>query len=421
MSQRVLRPRGEICQLCDFILAKPCLTRPRYNPHRSAIAARHFTSSWRTQTSKPQVSTTPPNTSQPAIHAARSTPPQSPVSNAVPSKLKNDLEEVKQASKELLSKEGVPSEAEILRVLNQCEVVARELVLDPVVPKIEIADGTAASALLSLDETSTKKARPEKPNRSMQRLISDVSDIVYSIAKHPSVFIAPAVLEKYVAIQSTLGKPETFPEIFYLYSHKPVPQSGTVPLKYTQSKPNKAANAVPKEVADRALQAAMNTKQLEVALDIIETTYSTPAFRKAKFIKKALVPAAALSLAPLAAYEVATKMALFQDTMDTAMATNVAFTGILAYVGLTASIGVVALTTANDQMDRVTWAPGLPLRERWIREEERAAMDRVAVAWGFREKWRRGDEEGEDWEALREWIGRRGTILDRVELMEGME
>ncbi len=103
------------------------------------------------------------------------------------------------------------------------------------------------------------------------------------------------------------------------------------------------------------------------------------------------------------------------------MATNVAFAGILAYVGFTATIGIVAVTTANDQMDRVTWATGMPLRERWLREEERAALDRVAGAWGFKEPRRRGEEEGGEWEELREFIGRRGMVLDRVELMEGME
>ena len=84
-------------------------------------------------------------------------------------------------------------------------------------------------------------------------------------------------------------------------------------------------------------------------------------------------------------------------------------------------IGFVAVTTANDQMDRVTWATGMPLRERWLREEERAAIDRVAGAWGFKERWKRGEEVGEEWEALREWTGLRGMILDRTELMDGME
>lgn len=107
--------------------------------------------------------------------------------------------------------------------------------------------------------------------------------------------------------------------------------------------------------------------------------------------------------------------------MDTTTATNLAFVGILSYVVFTATIGVVAVTTSNDQMNRVTWATGLPLRERWMREEERAAIDRVASAWGFKETERRGEEEGEEWDALREWIGQRGMVLDRVELMDGME
>jgi hypothetical protein len=84
-------------------------------------------------------------------------------------------------------------------------------------------------------------------------------------------------------------------------------------------------------------------------------------------------------------------------------------------------VGYVAVTTANDQMDRVTWAQGVPLWERWVREEERAAVDKVAQAWGFTEVEKRGDEEGEEWDALREWVGVRGMVLDKVSLMEGME
>lgn len=84
-------------------------------------------------------------------------------------------------------------------------------------------------------------------------------------------------------------------------------------------------------------------------------------------------------------------------------------------------VGYVTITTANDQMDRVTWATGVPLWERWVREEERAAIDAVAGQWGFQDVEKRGDEEGEDWEALREWVGMRGMVLDKVSLMEGME
>ena len=81
----------------------------------------------------------------------------------------------------------------------------------------------------------------------------------------------------------------------------------------------------------------------------------------------------------------------------------------------------MVVTTANDQMDRITWAKGVPLWERWVREEERAALDRVAGKWGFGDVERRGEEEGGEWEVLREAVGLRGMVLDRSELMEGME
>jgi hypothetical protein len=69
----------------------------------------------------------------------------------------------------------------------------------------------------------------------------------------------------------------------------------------------------------------------------------------------------------------------------------------------------------------VTWVGGMPLRERWLREEERAALDKVAIAWGFKEEWKRGMETGLEWESLREFIGRRGMVLDASNLMQGME
>ena len=123
----------------------------------------------------------------------------------------------------------------------------------------------------------------------------------------------------------------------------------------------------------------------------------------------------------MAAYAVASNFSALQGAMDAAVATNTAFAGILAYVGVTASIGAVALATANDQMRRVTWAPGVPLRRRWLREDERAALDRIACAWGFQEKARQGEEDGPEWNTLREYIAGRRMVLDRTELMPGME
>ena len=134
-----------------------------------------------------------------------------------------------------------------------------------------------------------------------------------------------------------------------------------------------------------------------------------------------MFPAVGLSLAPVAAYVVASKLAMYQTTMDPAVATNIAFVGLCGYITFTSVVGVVAVTTANDQMERITWTQGLPLRERWLREDERAAIDKMAMAWGFKELWKRGEEEGDEWEHLREWVAARGMILDKTELMEGME
>ena len=107
--------------------------------------------------------------------------------------------------------------------------------------------------------------------------------------------------------------------------------------------------------------------------------------------------------------------------LDPEVARNLTFAGVLTYLGATSTLGYIAVTTSNDQMRRVTWIDGTPLHERWIREDERALLDQVALRWGFQEKSRWGEEEGQDWDALREWIGVRGMILDRVSLMEGME
>jgi len=365
---------------------------------------------------------------RPGISVVKTTP-SDPIANksqrtkdtyATQAELEKALEEVKNTSNALLSSERLPSEGDINHVLGRCKTIAQLLVFELPTPSLDRTNG-ATSALLSLDESSTKKVPLHKLPSALQRMVDELSDVAYSIIKHPPVFITPAALELYVEIQATLGKSLTFPEVFQLYASKPVPQEGSSPIQYSEQNPNKVANAIPLSVADRALQTAINAKQLVVAMDIIQAAYMTKAFRRAKFVRKGLLPATGLAVAPIAAYSIASQLAILQTTMDSAMATNVAFAGILAYVGFTATIGVVAVTTANDQMDRVTWAQGIPLRERWMREEERAAIDTIAGAWGFRESWRRGEEEGEDWDALREWIGRKGMVLDRVELMEGME
>ncbi len=332
------------------------------------------------------------------------------------------MREVISVRDKLVSSSSIPTEPEIQKALAYCEAAADTLV-DPADQALDTKDGSAVSALLSVEERVAAKSNPKSPEISTttQKYIDQLSSVAYSILLHPTVFITPDILRQYVDLQSRLKKPDLFPSVFKLYASKPMPEEGSFPIKYKNQNPNKLANAINIDVAGKALQSAIETKQLRAAMEIVESAYATRAFRRSKVARKGLIPAAGLAAAPVAAYAIASQLSTYQSTMEPSMATNIAFAGILAYVGFTATIGVVAVTTANDQMDRVTWIQGMPLRERWIREEERAAIDKIAGAWGFRETWRRGEEEGGEWEALREWIGRKGMILDRTELMEGME
>ncbi|KAK7952407.1 uncharacterized protein PG986_008135 [Apiospora aurea] len=330
----------------------------------------------------------------------------------------------------------IPPEADVSAALQACRVVAGYITDESVQPQINHMvtelDSTAAN-LLSLDGNERKSGAPVPSSRSntgavdgnistqVRQMIDKISDAAYATVAHPTVFITPSLLRQYVEVQAVLGKPETLPKVFQLYVSKPVPSEASSSVSYAKQNPNKASNAIDPEVIETALDTAVEAKNLDAAVGIIENSYTTPAFIRAKLLRKALVPCSALAATPLAAYGLASNFSILQNAMDPAMATKVAFTGILAYVGFTASIGVVAMATANDQMKRVTWAPGIPLRMRWVREEERAALDKVACAWGFQEQWRQGEEEGTEWESLREYIGQKGMVLDRTELMEGMD
>lgn len=327
----------------------------------------------------------------------------------------------------VLKSDAVPSEVAVQRALKICENLARS-VEEPIEspetpPRVE---KTPTSNLLSLDEQS-QTLRISSPTETLSRqsledqTVDMISSTAYSIVTDPKVFITPALLATYLYAQSILGRPESFPQIFDLYASKSIPQPGSLPIKYKEANPNRASSAVPLVLAHTALTAAIEAKDLTLCLSIIDTSVCTMAYKRSKLLRRAFLPFSGLALAPAAAYVLAAQLAQYQHSMDNQMATNMAFAGILAYVGFTATIGVVAIATANDQMDRITWAMGTPLRERWLREEERALVDRVAGAWGFQDENKRGEEEGGEWEALREWALIRGMILDKPELMEGME
>jgi hypothetical protein len=327
----------------------------------------------------------------------------------------------------LLDSPNPPKEEAILEFLTTCEDLARYFKRIPDSPGLPTKNRvTPAQNLLFLDERDESPEPRTQPATAVTSAIREnavkrLSVSAYQIITSPNVFITPKILESYVNIQSLLERPETLSHVFTLYAHKPVPIGGTSSVRFMAAKPNKTSSAVSLKIANAALSVAIQAKNLPLCLDIINSTVCTTAFRRAKILTNALLPLSALVLAPLAIYSLASQLVVFQDTMSPEMATNIAFAGIFSYVAFTGTIGLVAMTTANDQMDRVTWALGMPLRDRWLREEERAMLDRVAGAWGFKESARRGEEEGYDWEALKEFSGLRGMVLDRVSLMDGME
>ncbi|KAL1896598.1 hypothetical protein Sste5346_004632 [Sporothrix stenoceras] len=327
----------------------------------------------------------------------------------------------------LLSHPGIPTEQETATALRICGEAA-DLIMDAAVqPQLSSIDhqaDTAASTLLSLDGRKSTTASEETLDAAprLRRVIDQISDAAYIIADEPRVFLTPELLEQYVKIQARLGRPESLPRVLGLYASKPAPVAGSAggPITYKEQNPKRPASAVESAVAEAALEAAMAAKNLDAAVGVIEHTYAAPAFIRAKLLRQGLLPAFVVVGVPAATYILASKLATLQQNMDTTTATSLSFAAILAYIAFTGTIGVVANTTANDQMRRVTWAPGTPLRERWLREEERAALDSVACAFGFSEAHRYGEEEGTEFQALREYIMRKGMLLDQVELMEGM-
>ncbi|GIZ40199.1 hypothetical protein CKM354_000355100 [Cercospora kikuchii] len=315
----------------------------------------------------------------------------------------------------------LPAEERVLYTLEQLEYLAK------VVLEERGADSNPRAQAKEQKETATSALLGSVNARSYPAVISKasilnvISESAEQIARDPNVFVTPAILKAYVQLQSLLHQPSSFPDVFHLYSNKPIPSLKGSQVVYSSASPDQIKSAIPSDVAKEALGAAIEAHQLPLAIDIISTSYCTPSFKKAKTFKQAAIPMAGLGIAPIAAYTLSTQFSNLQQTMDTGTATGIAFAGIMTYVGAVAMTGYVAVTTSNDQMDRVTWASGVPLWERWVREEERAAIDRLAGAWGFKDMDKRGEEEGEEWEALRDWVGTRGMVLDRVSLMPGME
>lgn len=333
---------------------------------------------------------------------------------------------VRQILTAFLGPGGIPSEEftlSALRALAQIEV--RQVPDTGERRSDDVAADTRrpASQLLGLDDMAPKTGevtRSQSPSQRSQDAIDQISDAAYTIVTHKTVVITRTILAEYVQLEARLGRAKNLPQILDLYASKPKPKMASNTIKYVERNPSKAESAVDPAVADMALDAAIEAKDLGAAVGILETTYASKAFLRSKLIKKALIPGLAVFGTPVGVYYAATQLAQLQHALEPKIATGFAFAGAICYVGFTATIGAVAHFTANDQMKRVTWALGTPLRHRWLYEEERAALDKIACSFGFSEEHRYGEEEGEEFLWLREYILSKSMILDAVDLMPGM-
>ncbi|KAK4201836.1 hypothetical protein QBC40DRAFT_49064 [Triangularia verruculosa] len=430
----------QLSQACEFVSGRQSMR----------IAKRGFVT---LHPSRHLASLSPPNptwtiatrsfaTSQTCLKSKRLQTPQSPQNpSASPSRFAQasssveeydvpDLAEIMAAvdriTKAFTAQKGIPDERMTLAALRACAQTDVRQAADTQTSHSEVAaaEDRPVSQLLGLEGEAAKAGQPSPSHADSvlppEDVVDKVSEAAYAIVAHPAVVITPEVLEEYVRLQARLGRPQTLPQVLGLYASKPIPKEASGSIRYVESNPEKASKAVDPTVAEAALNAAIEADNLEAAIGVVEATYSSKSYLRAKLLRKGLFPAAVAGAVPLALYLLASEFAQFQSAWDHASATKIAFAGALCYVGFTGTIGMVAAFTANDQMKRVTWAIGTPLGHRWLYEDERAALDRIACAFGFSEEHRHGEEEGEEYLWLREYLLSRSMILDAVDLMEGM-
>jgi hypothetical protein len=318
----------------------------------------------------------------------------------------------------------LPSEQRVLYVLEQLEALVQGIENDKggetSRTRTQPSQQSATSALLGSVNT-----RQTTTLISKALVLNTISSSAEQILRASNVYITTNILNAYVNLQCLLQKPSSFPDIFTLYARKSAPKQardGTVSYQAASalSMKNPAA-AVPPGTAAIALKSAIAAHDLALAIDIVETTYSTVAYRNSKILRDAGLPLATAGTLPFVLWAVCNQIGALSPALSQVSATNMAFAGFMTYLGTVGTLGYITVTTSNDQMERVTWAQGIPLWERWTREDERAAIDKIALAWGFKDASRRGEEDGEEWDFLREWVGMRSMILDKVSLMEGME
>jgi hypothetical protein len=321
---------------------------------------------------------------------------------------------------EFFAIEGIPTKDVSMAALKSCLRGASEL--QPLLKRPQAPQGKTGSASRLVSLNAERAGNVTRPDEALVEAVNRISYSAYTIVRHPNVELAPELLELYVQVQSLLGRPESLPAVLELYANKPRPvvkEGGEI--VYVAVNPNTPSRAIEVPVAELALHTAIQARNLDASLGIVEASYRVPAFRRQKMIKHGTVPALGLSSLPFGIFGLSTAYAAYwQNTMDLTTATGIGFAGISGYFFVVGSMGLIAKFSNMDQMKRVTWTPGTPLRYRWLREEERAAYDRIALAWGFKEPWRWGEETGPEWEGFKEYLGYRQMLLDRVEFMQGM-
>ncbi|CAO2650626.1 Nn.00g019180.m01.CDS01 [Neocucurbitaria sp. VM-36] len=421
-----VRPRP-VCQLCDYIRQQPArrrafvaastlkATSTRRQPARTHdIAPRIPTRS---------IATTPRNARE--LESRDEEGLQTWERVAV---LREELAMVEDRIQAIYDSPKVEEEAVVLQALDGLENIAQQAIAirsrQPPPAKAPIRQSSAGAILSGLgsEENAGTQRRTRSKQLGLEALPSPsyLSKLAEDLIKHEKVFVSPNVLAVYIHLQRLLARPKTIPEALYLYANKPVPVDGSSPPKFSRPSPKSAKQAIPADLADEALTAAIEAKDLSLALDVVDQTYRTPAWRRHRMITKMGLPSILAGITPLALYMIAQELSVYSGYIDPWTFKMYAFAGLSTYVACTGTLGFVALTTYNDTHDRVVWRPGVPLLDRYLREDERAALDRIACAWGFKELWRRGDEEGEEWEGLRQWILLRGMVLDKPDLMPGM-
>jgi hypothetical protein len=413
-----------VCQLCDFISHNPTTRRAfvsastlkaptiRRQPARSHVAVpRSLLRTFTTTTRQLQ--------ELEDGHEENLSP-----SDRIAA-LKEKLAWAEERLQAIYDSERVQSEAVLLQVLEQLEEIARHAISirsqQPVRPKAMIRQSSAGAILSGLaEEKPTRKTKTKTLGLDALPTPSHLSKLAQDFINHPKVFLTADILGLYIHLQRLLARPRTIPEALYLYANKPMPEEGSKPPKHSTPSPKSAKHAIPSDLADAALSAAIESKDLTLALTVVDHTYCAPAWRRNRMLTKLGLPSVLAGLTPFAIYMLAQEASVYSGYIDPWTFKVYAFAGISTYVLCTTTLGFVALTTYNDHHDRVVWRPGVPLLDRYMREDERAALDRIACAWGFKEAWKRGDEEGEEWEGLRQWVLLRGMVLDKPDLMPGM-